>query len=184
MIIFIIGKYGAGKDTFADLLVDALNPKKGKKVAEKVLSYTTRLVRDVSDFDNHRFARYWKINPDDNYMKQDKVVAWTKIDGEYYWSEVDQFKNDFNIYVIDPGSIQQVIDKNLDFCCTIHITRDKIDIPKAREVRPLKWEDVDVDIEVHNDEGLDKLKEAAEYVKNWVLEVQENLNAKDESEGS
>lgn len=166
MIVLIIGKSGSGKDEFANLLVSSLNKGKRKPIAGKILSYTTRPVRDISDFDNHRFARYWKINPDENYLKQDKVVAYTEIAGEYYWAEKDQFTHDFNIYIVDPYGVPKVIQSNIDDHVVVEIIRseENIDVDSYRKNRvlPDAEEDFDVHYIIQNDFDLEYLEKAAQ----------------------
>lgn len=166
MIILITGKSGSGKDEFANLLVESLNYKKRKSIAGKILSYTTRRVRDISDFDNHRFARYWKINPDENYFKQDKVVAHTTINNEHYWAEKNQFSHDFNIYIVDPYGVPQVIKSGIDDCVVVEIQRpdDMIEVDKERKERvlPESSEHYDVDYIVENNGTIDDLKDLAQ----------------------
>lgn len=135
MIILVTGDFGVGKDVFSNLFVEELN--KINKQAGKILSYTTRTPRNAKDFNNHRFAQYWNITPNETYFNTHNIVAHTTINNEHYWTEKEQFTNKYNIYVIDKASIIQVIKADIDITMIIEVKRKKslINIPKERANR-------------------------------------------------
>ena len=104
MIFLIVGDFGVGKDTIVDMLVQMI----GEDEAYKIRSWTTREPRFPGE-DTHNF--YWwpgstragRIN---SFM-QDVLpyidqVAFTSIDGEYYWTESNQFQNTkYEFYIIN-----------------------------------------------------------------------------------
>ena len=130
MIILVMGDFGVGKDVFADILVEELN-RIDPDSAKKVLSYTTRLPRDVKDFNNHLFAL---CTLNEEYFKDCDVVAKTVINNEFYWTEKWQFYKKYNIYVIDKASVKQVIKSDIDTTMLIEVVRDKslINVSKER----------------------------------------------------
>ena len=146
MIILITGDFGVGKDVFANLLIEELNKKETlshatkKRKAGKILSYTTRIPRNKKDFNNHRFAQYRGITPNENYFKTHDIVAHTIINNEHYWAEKEQFNHKYNIYVIDKASIMQVIEQNIDMTMVIEVKRKKslIKVPSERKNRKQK----------------------------------------------
>lgn len=135
MIICIYGDYGVGKDTFADMLVQAYKEYlEGYGTVKKILSYTTRKKRD-NEGPTHTFIskKEWE--------KLTNFVAKTKINNEYYGATIDQFNADYNIYVINEDGLSSIIKtkKNTDLLknhqiCIIKVIRpiEKISIDENR----------------------------------------------------
>ena len=136
MIILVTGDYGVGKDTFADILVEEIN-KKEPDSAQKILSYTSRSPRDKEDFTTHIFAKTTL----DYLQNSPLIVAWTTINGYYYWTQITQFTKRYNVYVIDKESISQVIDKTTDKIVILEVKRNQelITVSKKRINREKKY---------------------------------------------
>ena len=112
MIILIIGDFGVGKDTVADMCVDIL----GDEKAHKIKSYTTRDPRypeeDTHTFISveHTFFKSKKCFFKDVVLNSGKLVAYTQIDNEFYWTEIDQFfQKPFEFYVTDNKGAAEVV---------------------------------------------------------------------------
>lgn len=136
MIILVTGDYGVGKDTFADILVEEIN-KKEIDSAQKILSYTSRPPRDKEDFSTHIFAE----TSLDYLQNSPLILAWTEINGYYYWTQITQFTKKYNIYVIDKESISQVLNKTTDKVMILEIKRNSelITVSKKRMNREKKY---------------------------------------------
>ena len=85
----IIGETSSGKDTLTKKLCDETGMK-------QIISYTTRQ-RRTDEGDTHVFV-------DDSVYEQmradDKIAAYTEINGNRYWSTIDQlYEND--VYIIE-----------------------------------------------------------------------------------
>lgn len=119
----ITGRTSSGKDTLACALRDRL----GAKV---VISNTTRQ-RRVNEGETHYF-----VTTDDYKAAQAEgnIAAFTEIEGNYYWTTVDQvMEND--VYVIDPKGIETLEDLNLP---NLRLVRIYVNVPdKIREERAI-----------------------------------------------
>lgn len=119
MIILIVGDFGVGKDTVADMILSYLEP------AQKILSYTTRKPRYDGE-DTHIFV---------DEFDSDNVLAYTQIGEHHYWTKKSQFdKTKYNIYVVDSLGVRDVIESEFDDIFIIEIVRPKwlIDLNKER----------------------------------------------------
>ncbi len=114
--ILIVGRSGAGKDTYANILKE--NGLKG------VLSYTTRPKRYINE-DTHIFI---KPNEADSYT--DKVAV-THISNYEYFATKEQVDN-CDYYIIDPNGVRELLAnyKNLDYII-IYLYCD-LDVRKER----------------------------------------------------
>lgn len=93
--IFIVGRSGSGKDTYAKIL---------EKMGYKgVCSYTTRK-RRPNEGDTHRFISKEDVD------KYPNKIAYTEINGESYFATKEQLE-EADFYIIDPNGIDY-IDKN------------------------------------------------------------------------
>ena len=103
----VLGETASGKDTLTKRLCEDTGMK-------AIISYTTR-PRRVNEGDTHIFV-------DDSVYEQmkseDKIAAFTEINGSKYWSTIDQlYEND--IYIIDANGLQTLEDlgfEDLDLC--------------------------------------------------------------------
>lgn len=159
MIILIVGGFGVGKDTFANLMLKHLPE------SVKIKSFTTRQPRFEGE-DTHIFATTNDIpkNP----------LARIDIEGVSYWTVHGQFdKTKNNIYVIDDCGLQQVIESKFDNYIIIEVIRPDslIDVDKERLNRkkdchfnytPL------VDMSVMNDCTLEELDKKAKTLSNII----------------
>ena len=103
----IIGETASGKDTLTKKLCEDTNMK-------QVISYTTRNRRD-NEGDTHIFVDnsvYEQMKSDD------KIAAYTEINGNRYWSTIDQLY-DNDLYIIDPIGMKSLEDlglEDIDYC--------------------------------------------------------------------
>lgn len=107
----VLGETASGKDTLTKKLCDETGMK-------QVISYTTRNRRD-NEGDTHIFVDnsvYEQMKSDD------KIAAFTEINGNKYWSTIDQLYNN-NIYIIDPNGLEVLENLNLTDInlCSIYI---------------------------------------------------------------
>lgn len=107
----IMAETGAGKDTLVNRLCEDISMK-------KIISYTTRK-RRTNEGDTHIFV-------DDSVYEQmksdDKIAAFTEINGNKYWSTINQlYEND--VYIIDAIGLQTLEDLGLTDIdlCSIYI---------------------------------------------------------------
>lgn len=103
----IIGETASGKDTLTKKLCEDTSMK-------QVISYTTRNRRD-NEGDTHIFVD----NSVYEQMKSDnKIAAYTEINGNRYWSTIDQLY-DNDLYIIDPIGMKSLEDlglEDIDYC--------------------------------------------------------------------
>lgn len=131
MLIVIVGDFGVGKDTVADMCIDLLGDE-----ACKIKSWTTRRPRYPHE-NTHNFVL---TNDSDAYFneiisQQGDLVAYTKIDNEYYWVTFDQFNNcKYEFYITDKKGACDVFDNIDEKKLLIEIRRPKelISIDKDR----------------------------------------------------
>lgn len=103
----IIGETASGKDTLTKKLCENTGMK-------QVISYTTRNRRD-NESDTHIFVDnsvYEQMKSDD------KIAAYTEINGNRYWSTIDQLY-DNDLYIIDPIGMKSLEDlglEDIDYC--------------------------------------------------------------------
>lgn len=157
MIILITGDFGVGKDTVANILLEFYG-----HMGQLVQSYTTRKPRYEGE-ETHIFVAK------DNTLEADKdVVAWTYIDGEYYWTNKNQFKSGaISVYVVDDCGINGVLKANMDKVCVIKVTRPlemiRVDENRVNRVTQRDCPKSPVDYIINNDSGFtDLYKKVAE----------------------
>ena len=91
-LILLVGETGSGKDTVAN-----------KLPYKKVISYTTRPMRDVdTNGSNHWFISDKEM---DELEKKD-LIAWTKTGKVRYCAIVDSLVEDTMIYIINPNGVR------------------------------------------------------------------------------
>jgi guanylate kinase len=93
--IILCGKSGSGKD----FLLETFNLK-------QVCTNTTRPKRPYEMDGVHKyFHQAWLIKPE-SIKKDPDTVAWTQRGEYFYWTDIDDFKNPADIWIIDvPGII-------------------------------------------------------------------------------
>lgn len=167
MIICILGDYGAGKDTFADLLVKHLPE------SQKIKSYTTRQPRyegeDTHTFIPHEECPLKPMNIPDNW------VAYNIIDNNIYWTTKKQFSKKYNIYVIDDIGLEQVLTSKLDYTFIIEIKRpehlNKVSESRKQRKTPFKNFDYtfNIDYTIINDKDIEALEGWAQLIAKKLL---------------
>lgn len=107
----VMAETGAGKDT----LVNRLCKDTGMK---KIISYTTRHCR-TNEGDTHIFVDDFVY---EQMKSEDKIAAFTEINGNKYWSTIDQLYNN-DIYIIDPNGLEVLENLSLTDIdlCSIYI---------------------------------------------------------------
>lgn len=120
MIVLIVGDFGVGKDTVADLLLSqSLTYKSNFCSFQKILSYATRKPRYEGE-DTHIFVSK------EEFSKFDDLAACTKIDDNYYGARFSQFDTEkINIYCVDEKGVSDIIDKNIDDVFIVEVIRPK-----------------------------------------------------------
>ena len=166
MIVLIVGDYGVGKDTFADMLVEHLG-----EDANKIKSVTTRKPR-YPDEDTHVFVneQRWLLLSQ-NY----EIIAYTEIGGEHYGTFFNQFGYyDYDVYVVDDVGVRDVLRSCIDATYIVEIKRPKwlIDLPEERLTRERTDSyDYKPDYVVINDTTLEKLDASAREVSYILKDV-------------
>lgn len=157
MIVLIVGDFGVGKDTVADLLIKQSLLHHDCDKFEKVLSYTTRLPRYEGEA-THIFcteSEFWLF---------DDILALTKIDGNYYGARYSQFDpNKINLYVVDDQGVKKVLESNIkDDIVIVEVVRPKwlVNVPEERLERKRHFEKYDYkyDYRIMNDGDMRKLQ--------------------------
>lgn len=125
MLILIMGDFGVGKDTIADMFVDYLGDE-----ACKIKSWTTRPPRFKGE-DTHFFI-------DDETAQsfsREETLAYCKIGDYHYWTTFSQFgQKKYEFYVIDRESVYQVASRFRNPFIIIEVRRpfNLIDVDKDR----------------------------------------------------
>ena len=91
-LILLVGETGSGKDTIAN-----------KLPYKKVISYTTRPMRDV-DING---VNHWFISDKEmDELEKKDLIAWTKTGEVRYCATVDSLIEDTMIYIINPDGVR------------------------------------------------------------------------------
>lgn len=123
MLILIVGDFGVGKDTIADMFVEYLGEE-----AVKIKSWTTRPPRYEGE-DTHLFLEEGDLSHNED------IVAFCTIGGYYYWTEANQFdQKKYEFYIIDKDSVPQVLENYINPIFIIEIKRPDylIDVDESR----------------------------------------------------
>lgn len=171
MIILVVGDFGVGKDTFADMLLDEFNGS-----AQKIKSYTTRKPRFEGE-DTHVFVthQFWH---EQQHEYLSPIVAETQIGDDFYGTLIEQFSAImpseeiiYDIYIVDDIGVRDVLKANIDSVFVVEVVRPKwlIDLPPERlnRKRTDKYK-YTYDFRVINDGSLEKLKDYAHEVYLWI----------------
>lgn len=167
MIALIVGDFGVGKDTVADLLVQESLRHNDCVKFEKIKSYTTREPRYEGE-DTHIF-----ISKND-FLAFDDILAQTKIDDNFYGTRYSQFdSNKLNLYCVDDKGVKDVVEANFDDYLIIEVVRPKwlINVPKERLERKRHSEPYHygIDYRIMNDSDMRKLEASTLECFNFLI---------------
>ena len=176
MIVLIVGDFGVGKDTVADLLLkNSLNYHDCVKF-QKILSYTTREPR----YDGERTHLFCSKR---DFLTFNDLVAQTKIGDNYYGARESQFdKKIVNLYCVDNKGVYDIVSSGIDDYLIVEVVRPKwlIDLPEDRLNRErddkFKHLLVSIDYRIMNDGDMEKLKASALECFNYIVkEIKKSL---------
>ena len=184
MLVLVIGDYGVGKDTIVDMLVDTI----GKDVAAKIKSWTTRDPRDSTE-NTHKFVWWLKtIEERNKYFERyilgsDLLIAYTKIDGCYYWVEDNQLnQKDYEFCIVDKkGAADFKLSYHKDLTMTIEIKRpeEQINVNKKRLERKSCYIEPDIRPLItfyNNSNDLNFLKTKVEKLADIITGLNDIIN--------
>ena len=101
VVFCIMGESASGKDKLVTKLCD-------KNQWSHLISFSTRPKR-YEDEDTHIFVDEDTFQ---DMLNEQQVAVWTNIDGNYYWSTIDQlYESDF--YIINPEGLKMLKERNL-----------------------------------------------------------------------
>ena len=167
MIALIVGDFGAGKDTAADLIKkESLNHNHCVKF-RKIKSYTTR-ERRYDGENTHLFCTK------DEFENFTDLVAETKIGDHYYGARAPQFNPGcVNLYIVDKKGVKDILEADIDSVRVIEVVRPSwlIDVPEDRKNReaPLNDFKIKADYRIINDGDMQKLKTSALDCFNYLV---------------
>ena len=166
MICLIVGGFGVGKDTVADLLKKIALERNDCFKANKILSYTTRPPRYDGE-DTHIFCSK------NQFLDFKDLVAQTEIDNHYYGARESQFDKDkLNLYCVDGKGVYDIINANIDDVLIIEVVRPKwlINLPSDRINRqPNGSYNFEIDYRIMNDGDMEKLKTSVLECYNYLF---------------
>ena len=171
MIVLIVGGFGVGKDTVADLLIEESLKHNEFQKLKKILSYTTRLPRYEGEH-THVFCTK------DAFEEIDDFIATTVIDDQFYGARASQFdKSKVNLYCVDDKGVNDVLnhpDIN-DTVAVVEVIRPQwlINLPKKRMERIRQFSDFnyDIDYRIMNDGDMEKLKTSVSDCFDYLTRV-------------
>lgn len=91
-LILLVGETGSGKDTVAN-----------KLPYKKVISYTTRPMRDV---DTNGVNHWFVSDKEMDELEKKDLIAWTKTGDVRYCATIDSLTEDTMIYIINPDGVR------------------------------------------------------------------------------
>lgn len=157
MIVLIVGDFGVGKDTVADMLIKESLRHHDCQKFQKILSYCTREPRYEGE-NTHIFV------DKEDFLKYNDFIAYTIIDGEYYGARKSQFDpSKVNLYCVDDKGVQDVLSSHIqDDIFVVEVIRPKwlINLPKERlnRERYFDHDSYNTDYRIINDGDLIKLE--------------------------
>ena len=166
MICLIVGDFGVGKDTVANLLKKISLERNDCVKTNKILSYTTRPPRYKGE-DTHLFCT------ERQFLTFNDLIAQTVIDDHYYGARSSQFdKNKLNLYCVDSKGVHDVIKSEIDDVFVIEVIRPKwlINLPDDRiNRRRYSSYTYKADYRIMNDGDMEKLKASVAECYNFIL---------------
>lgn len=174
MIVLIVGDFGVGKDTVADLLLKESLRYHDCERFVKILSYATREPR----YDGEKTHTFCSV---EEFLKFNDLIASTQIEDHYYGTRASQFDtNKVNLYCVDDKGVKDVIEADIDDILVVEVIRPKwlIDLPEDRLKRkrhndPYPYP---VDYRVMNDGDMYKLEASTLECFNFIIkEVKKTL---------
>lgn len=167
MIVLIVGDFGVGKDTVADLLVKESLRHHDCTKFEKIKSYSTREPRYEGE-DTHIFIS------EEEFSSFNDILAQTKISNCYYGTRFSQFDpNKVNLYCVDDKGVKDVVEANFDDFLIVEVIRPKwlINLPKERLERERQSESYNygIDYRIMNDADMRKLEASVLECFNFLV---------------
>ena len=169
MIILIVGDFGVGKDTVADLLLKESLRRHDCVKFKKILSYTTREPRYDGE-DTHLFCTKR------DFLTFNDLVAKTEIENNFYGTRASQFdKNNVNLYCVDKKGVNDIVQSNIDDWLVVEVIRPKwlINLPKDRLNRSRNTDSdsliTTIDYRIMNDGDMEKLKASVLECFNFIV---------------
>ena len=175
MIVLIVGDFGVGKDTVADLLLKESLRHHDCVKFQKICSYTTREPR----YDGEKTHLFCSKR---DFLTFNDLVAQTKIGDNYYGARESQFdKKIVNLYCVDEKGVNDIVNANMDDYIIVEVIRPKwlIDVPIDRLNRNRHNEEkmiATIDYRVMNDGDMEKLKASVLECFNYIVkEIKKSL---------
>lgn len=174
MIVLIVGDFGVGKDTVADLLIKESLRRHDCVKFQKILSYTTRSPRFEGE-NTHMFCSK------EDFFSFNDILASTEIDNQYYGTRKSQFdKNKVNLYCVDDKGVKDVLESDMNNVIVVEVVRPKwlINVSEERLNRKRSFEpyNYSFDYRIMNDGDMLKLEASVLECFNFIVkEVKKNL---------
>lgn len=166
MIVLIVGDFGVGKDTVANLFLKNDFIDYSGFEFQKIKSYTTRPKRYDSE-DTHIFCTK------EEFSSLNDIVAQTQINNECYGARKCQFDKDkINLYCVDDKGVRDIEYSNIDKVFVVEVIRPSwlIDLPEDRLNRSRQSQHYKYipDYIIMNDGGLDILERTVSECFNFM----------------
>lgn len=175
MIVLIVGDFGVGKDTVADMIIKESLRYNDCEKFQKILSYCTREPRYEGE-NTHIFVTK------EEFLQYNDFIAYTVIDGKYYGARKSQFDpSKVNLYCVDGKGVNDVLHSHIhDDIFVVEVIRPKwlIDFPKERLSRNRHFDhnSYKSDYRIINDGDLVKLESSVKACFDFLMkEVKKSL---------